>query len=554
MSALADGAQLLSFLGRTLQGLRRVRFRLTAVLLLAALSGLTTTGLLALINTVLARRRFGDLRLGLAFAALCLLLPACRFAASAGLVTLTGDAVRELRVRLAQSIVGLPLRRFEELGGARAMTVLTNDVAAVAAALNGLPALCMQIAIVASSLVYLGFLSGRLLLAVAVFMAVGIVTYQLPGALATRRFREGRRHADTLMRHFRAVSEGGKELRLHQPRRTAFLDGELATTANAFSRASIAGNVIFGASASWGLVLFFILLGLIVFVLPGLPAAGGGVMVGYSLVILSLLVPLEGILNSLPTLTQAAVAVQAIERIGLGLDDGRTTPLPPSPAGAWGTLELSGVTHAYSRDGEEGSFVLGPIDLTLKPGELLFLVGGNGSGKTTLAKLLTGLYRPESGEIRLDGQGIGEAQLPWFQAHFSTVFSDFYLFARLLGLDRPDLDSRVRTELRRLKLDHKVTVADGTLSTLDLSQGQRKRLALLTAYLEDRPIYLFDEWAADQDPFFKELFYRELLPQLKARGKTLVVISHDDRYFALADRVVQLDYGQVVADHRQTPA
>jgi putative ATP-binding cassette transporter len=550
LSALADGAQLLGFLGRTLGGLRRVRLRLTAVLLLSAASGLASTGLLALINAALSGRRFGDRRLGLAFATLCLLLPACRFAATAGLAGLTGDAVRNLRVRLAQSLVGLPLRRFEELGAPRAMTMLTQDVATVSAALNGLPALSMQLALVASSLVYLGFLSWRLLAMVAAFMAVGIVTYQLPGALAVRHFRAGRRHSDTLMRHFRAVCEGGKELRLHEPRRTAFFDRELAPTADAFSRSSIAGNVIFGASSSWGLVLFFILLGLIVFFLSGLPADGDGVMVGYGLVILALLVPLEAILNSLPMLSQAAVAVQAIERIGLSLDDGGAIPAPPPPAGAWRTLELSGVTHAYTRDGEAESFVLGPIDLTLEPGELLFLVGGNGSGKTTLAKLLTGLYRPESGAIRLDGQTVDEARLPWYQQHFSTVFSDFHLFAKLLGLHGPDLDGRARRELERLKLDHKVTVADGALSTLALSQGQRKRLALLTAYLEDRPIYLFDEWAADQDPFFKELFYRELLPQLKARGKTLVVISHDDRYYDLADRIVELDYGQVVADRR----
>jgi putative pyoverdin transport system ATP-binding/permease protein len=132
-----------------------------------------------------------------------------------------------------------------------------------------------------------------------------------------------------------------------------------------------------------------------------------------------------------------------------------------------------------------------------------------------------------------------------YRQNFSAVFSDFYLFDRLLGLDRSDFDPQTQDYVVRLQLDHKVQVQDGVLSTTALSQGQRKRLALLTAYLEDRPIYVFDEWASDQDPVFKEIFYSQLLPELKHRGKTVLVISHDDRYFDCADRIVKLDYGKV---------
>jgi putative ATP-binding cassette transporter len=207
-----------------------------------------------------------------------------------------------------------------------------------------------------------------------------------------------------------------------------------------------------------------------------------------------------------------------------------------------------GVTHAYHRELEESSFTLGPINLTFYPGELVFIVGGNGSGKSTLAKLITGLYRPETGEIRLDGKPIKDENQVWYRQHFSAVFSDFYLFERLIGLSNTDLNSLARHYLVQLQLDQKVQVKDGMLSTTALSQGQRKRLALLTAYLEDRPIYLFDEWASDQDPVFKEIFYTQLLPELKSRGKTVLVISHDDHYFHLAERIVKLDYGQVEYD------
>jgi putative ATP-binding cassette transporter len=215
---------------------------------------------------------------------------------------------------------------------------------------------------------------------------------------------------------------------------------------------------------------------------------------------------------------------------------------------SWSSLELSDVTHSYQREGEETLFVLGPINLQIEPGELIFVTGGNGSGKTTLAKLLLGLYTPESGEIKLDGKTISEDMTDYYRQHFSVVFSDYFLFETLLGLKSEELDGKAREYLIQLQLDHKVKVVDGSFSTTDLSQGQRKRLALLTAYLEDRPIYLFDEWAADQDPLFKDIFYYQILPDLKARGKTVIAITHDDRYYHVGDRVIKLTDGQIVYD------
>lgn len=123
----------------------------------------------------------------------------------------------------------------------------------------------------------------------------------------------------------------------------------------------------------------------------------------------------------------------------------------------------------------------------------------------------------------------------------------------LLGLRGADLDARATRYLMELELDDKVQIRDGAFSTTALSQGQRKRLALLTAFLEDRPIYVFDEWAADQDPHYREIFYRRLLPDLKARGKTVLVISHDDRYYHLASRIIRLEYGKVGVEVSGSP-
>ncbi|MET8652048.1 ATP-binding cassette domain-containing protein [Nocardia aurea] len=207
----------------------------------------------------------------------------------------------------------------------------------------------------------------------------------------------------------------------------------------------------------------------------------------------------------------------------------------PAPVGAPAALA-----------GEEASgFQLGPIDLVFEPGQITFIVGGNGSGKSTLAKLITGLYVPRSGSVALNGEKIDHENIEWFRQNSSAIFSDFHLFEDYLGFDRPGIDAEVHRYLEELQIAHKVTVRDGRLSTIALSQGQRKRLALLTALLEDRQIYLFDEWAADQEPRFREVFYDEILADLKRRGKTVIVITHDDRYFDRADQLVKLDFGHV---------
>ncbi|MFD6355393.1 ATP-binding cassette domain-containing protein [Nocardia tengchongensis] len=210
--------------------------------------------------------------------------------------------------------------------------------------------------------------------------------------------------------------------------------------------------------------------------------------------------------------------------------------------GRGGPVPMAGPMDPPQADGS--GFHLGPLDLTFEPGQLTFIVGGNGSGKSTLAKLLTGLYVPQQGHLSLNGEAIDHENIEWFRQNTSAVFTDFHLFEDYLGFDE-GVDEEVRKYLRELRIDDKVTVENGRLSTIALSQGQRKRLALLTALLEDRPIYLFDEWAADQEPKFRDVFYREILVSLKNRGKTVIVITHDDRYFDCADQIVKLDFGHI---------
>jgi putative ATP-binding cassette transporter len=382
------------------------------------------------------------------------------------------------------------------------------------------------------------------------FMAVGLITHQLPLLRAFRYFRLTREQWDLMYKSFHAVIVGTKELKLNRQRREAFFTQQLEPVAAALRDYGQKGNAIAMAASNWGQILFFIFIGLLLFAAPYLLTIEPQVLIGYTLAVLFLITPLTMLLNQIPALERAYLAAERIEELGFSLSTAKPESLVPSSTSntPWKRLDLVDVMHSYHQEKGNSEFQLGPINLTLHPGELIFLIGGNGSGKTTLVKLLMGLYEPESGEIRVDGKPVTMAERDDYRQQFSAVFFDFYLFERLFGIEVQDLDGETQKYLDLLQLNHKLTVKNGQLSTIDLSQGQRKRVALLHAYLEDRPIYIFDEWAADQDPQFKRIFYYELVPELKARGKTVIVISHDDRYYGLADRLVKLEAGKVEYD------
>ena len=210
------------------------------------------------------------------------------------------------------------------------------------------------------------------------------------------------------------------------------------------------------------------------------------------------------------------------------------------------TIEMEGVVHSYHS--ETDVFSLGPIDLSFRPGEIVFISGGNGSGKTTFVKLLCGLYVPESGQVLYNGAPITSSNREDYRSKFAAVFSDFCLSDTIARPPTPELDALAANYLQDFRLGHKVRVENGVFSTIDLSQGQRKRLALISACLEDKPIYVFDEWAADQDALFRQKFYHEIVPELKRKGKTLFVISHDQQYFCQADRLIVLEEGRLWKD------
>jgi putative ATP-binding cassette transporter len=464
------------------------------------------------------------------------------------LVRYAQDAISNLRRDLVRKILSVPLRQLEEIGSPGILVALTDDVFNITQALLAVPIITVNIAILIGGAAYLGWLSWKVLMGMMVLILLGAVSYRLLMKSAFRYLHLAREEEDRLYHAFRSLTEGIKELKLHRNRRVVFLTENVQRSTEAFQKNNVAAEYRFVLAQNWSHLLFYILVGLILFLLPAMQTISMKSLTGYVITILYLMGPLAGVMSSFSLFGRANVALQKVEKLGISLaanpvEDGSFTRSDGEIS--FKNLELSNIVHSYRHEKDDANFVLGPINLSFSPGELVFLVGGNGSGKSTLIKLIAGLYFPEAGEIRLNGIPVDNQNRDDYRQLFSALFADFYLFDNLLGLNAPDLDAKAREYLAQFHLDHKVSVKNGNLSTTAVSQGQRKRLALLTAYLEDRPIYLFDEWASDQDPQFKGVFYTELLPELKARGKTVLVITHDDKYFHIADRIIKLDYGKV---------
>ena len=529
-----------------------------ATTVLALLSGACNTWLIALVNRALTQ--VGPVGAGLiwGFAALGLGKVVTNFASSAMLASFSQGAIAELRRDLMRKILAVPLRNLEEIGTHRILVALTDDVFSITQALMAIPLVSVNVAILIGGAVYLGMLSWQILVGVFGVIILGAIGYRLIVASAFQSLHIARDEEDKLFGYFRALTEGIKELKLHRSRRGAFFTQNIQATTEIYQRHNVAAEVRFIGSQSWSHLLYFALIGLILFLAPTVLPISHKALTGYVLATLYLMGPLAGVMTSFSLFGRAAVALKKVEGLGISLAENSTEECSMDKVEAqvgFEKLELKGVVHSYHREQEDNHFVLGPINLTFRPGELVFLVGGNGSGKSTLAKILTGLYLPEAGEIYLDSELINDRNRDDYRQLFSAVFGDFYLFENLLGLENPKLDEQAEAYLEQFHLHHKVKVKNGSLSTTAVSQGQRKRLALLTAYLEDRPFYLFDEWASDQDPYFKKIFYTQLLPELKARGKTVLVITHDDKYFGLADRMIKLDYGKLaVEDEGVEPA
>ena len=518
---------------------------LLGVLMLSVASGLLSVAVIAFVTQRLLVPA-GSLAPVLAqFAGLLVLLMLTATAAQVLLHVLGHRFVYRLRRTLVKRVLDTDIEQQERLGGARLLAALSTDIRNITIAFVHLPELIYGLALTVAAFAYLAWLSLPLFATSVAWLGLTAVLGWRLVVRINHHIGQVRRCDDALYADYQAIIDGRKELALNRDRARHLFQEEFDGDARAYRDHVTRADICNGLAGNLANTMVLALIGLTFYLAVGQGWASAGVAATFALVILFLRTPLVGAVAALPGLVSARVSLDALSALALAPHRPGFAAVTPCFS-EWRSLGLNNAVYQYPAPDGERPFTVGPLDFQLRRGELVFLVGGNGSGKSTLARLLTGLYTPWRGAPVVDGQPVGEAQRPAYRLLFSSVFTDFHLFQRLLGAGgATPATERVDAWLADLQLDHKVGHRNGWLASVNFSQGQRKRLALLMAVMEQRDVLVLDEWAADQDPQFRRFFYRSLLPRLRDQGYTLLAITHDDHYFDVADRLLKMDGGRL---------
>lgn len=513
-------------------------------------SGFSNAALAGLISHQIAMREPLSSRFVGGLALLIVVAVCFDFLAKQLLNLLVNRIVYELRMGFAGQVLTTPFSRLETLGTPRIFALLTDDIQLIGDVLAQLPTICIGLATILGCVAYLAWLSPLTLIGFAIFALPLFICYWLLQKRTNHLLQRVIDLRNQLYHIYRDLTEGMKELKLHTHRLSVFYYDHLRPVVAAGRETNTTFHRHHLLAQSVNQFTYFILI-LGLFAASRWMGTSLEVLGAYAIMILYLKTATMTLVSALPRWAAAQTAIAQIETLGFTLvmpttivEDADESSLNTS----FSQLEVESLAYTYHHTDEDRSFHLGPITCRFQAGEVVFIIGGNGSGKTTFLKLLLGLYTPETGQIVLDGRPVTAENMDAYRQNFAAIFAEPYLFPHLMGLAGGQADELARAWLARLQLTHKVDVINGELSTLNLSFGQRKRLALLTAYLEDRPIYVFDEWAAGQDPEFREFFYRTLLPELKAKGKLVIAITHDDQYFDAADRIIKFNTGEIEYD------
>ncbi|MFV3127393.1 cyclic peptide export ABC transporter [Niveispirillum sp. KHB5.9] len=480
------------------------------------------------------------------------------------LITASHDAERLIhgfRLRLFDAVRRSDLVTVEKIGRAALNGVLVQDTQALGSILPLLVIGVQQAVMLLFLAFYLTWLSP-----VASIMAFGFAGLAVAVRYARmhgfrKQLQENAAAEAAVFDGLTDLLRGFKEVRMSRGRADALVDAIGRASARA-CRVNIATKTQWGRNFSLIEVMFYTLIGLMVFAVPLLTTDFHNVVVPATTAALFIVGPVSTVSFVTPMLTQAEMALANIEGMEGRLREAaaRSGQAAPAAADAGGRsfadpvrIALSGAAFAYRDDSGNPLFGVGPLEAEFRAGEISFITGGNGSGKSTMLRLLTGLMPLDTGALLVDGAPVPAGRMQEWRDNISAIFTDYHLSRRLYGVGDVT-DEQVAPLLERLEMRDKVRIIDGRFSTTSLSTGQRKRLALVVARLEDKKVIVLDEWAADQDPHFRRIFYEELLPELRALGKIVICVTHDDRWFHLADRAYHMNEGRLErVAHRPLP-
>jgi putative pyoverdin transport system ATP-binding/permease protein len=505
------------------------------------------TGMREIFGISVAKPKFAGL-----FLILCVVILVARSLAQVLLARISMDVTSKLRQSLYERIYNTPIAYLEQRRSGELIQTMTTDVQRIVQGAGMIPELLIKLSTLVGTMVFLYYLNDRVFVFVWLTIVFGVVTFQLPIYIGMKYFTRARDHMDELQEGFKGLVEGAKELKLNRGKRDHFMAHQLLSHERKVVRNEKAGFTIIQVAQNYGDLIGFFSMGIIGFIYINYHAISVAELTGIIMVLLYITGPVAAILNLLPELSRAKVSLRKVQLLFDELPHEQASKqIQPVPE--WGAINIHAVGYQYLNKGSAGAvFAIGPINAQIKRGEITFIVGGNGSGKSTFSKVMSLHYLPTSGAILFDQVEVTPDTLNSYRQEIACIYSDYYLFKQLhsaFSLES-ELLEKVEFYLELLELKGKVEFSDGHFSTLQLSDGQRRRLALLVAFLDNKHVYIFDEWAADQDPHFKQIFYFNILPTLKAQGKAVIAISHDDRYFHVADQILVMEDGQLKSTAR----
>ena len=532
---------------------REMQGSLPRLLFMSGLGGISTAAVLASINAGVQNVSAGQ-KPGL-WAASLFLVALFLFWKTQEYVTISATAeiegiIHKLRLRIMDRIRRSELLEVDDIGRARIVAAVTGDTAILTQASNMLCFTVQGAVLIFFVSFYVAFLSfAAFAMTFVIVLGAGAIFHMKNHRLAAQK-AESAAWERRLFDRLTDFLDGFKEVRLNSVR-----SAELFDDASDVSR--VAANIKIRTQAETfkmivnSQISMYVLLGAVVFVAPTFGDSLGGSSIAKATTALLFVVgACFGLVQSIPILLNANAAANRIAELEAALRSaGAAIPADLAIPKRFDKIEMHNITFRYFDKFSDAAFRIGPIDFTLRPGELVFITGGNGSGKSTFLRVLSGLYPPASGDVILDGMRIDGSNRNTYRALMSAIFFDYHLFRRLYGVPQP-APGELEGLLSQFRLADKTGLtAEGEFRTLDLSGGQRRRLALIVSLLEKRPILLLDEWTAEQDPEFRRKFYDELLPDLMRAGGTVVVITHDDRYLdelTLPARRIRMDEGRIV--------
>jgi putative pyoverdin transport system ATP-binding/permease protein len=529
---------------------REMQGSLTRLLVMSGLGGASNAAILSAVNSG-AQAAGGKPSLwsaALFVVALLLFVKAQHYILISATIEIEA-IIHKLRVRLMDQVRHSELVPLDAIGRAGIVAAITRDTATLTQATSMVAFAAQSAVLIFFIAIYIAYLSVLAFGLTVLIIGLAALLIHAKSRDITAGARAAAEWDNRLFDRLTDLLDGFKEVRLNKARSDEPFDdivevSRIAANIRIRTQSETFKRLVLSQSS------VYLLLGAIVFVAPVLAGTQPDTIAKTTTATLFVVGACFGFVQSIPVLTAANTAADNIARLETRLRATTAEALAgPVPAlNQFENIEIRGARFRYVDKSSEAGFQIGPIDFTLRRGELVFITGGNGSGKSTFFRLLAGLYHPDSGEILLDGTPVTDSTRDAYRSLFAGNFVDYHLFQRLYGIadqNAAELDPL----LAQFRLSDKTRLSDGEFSTIDLSGGQRRRLSLIVSLLEKRPILLLDEWTAEQDPDFRRRFYEELLPALMRAGATVVAITHDDRYLKELDlpaRRLRMDEGRFV--------